>query len=314
MTVCFYGSERHYLDHLWPVFNLGTQVGLLWGWSKAEMMGSIVVVSSYKDMMTARRAGAAKVVLMQHGAGQSYSNRNASYPGGNGHQRADLVLMPNEQAAARHRKFYPKGPPVEVVGCPKLDEWAGGPPKPRSDPPVVVISFHWRCHVSREAGTVWDDYGLEAIEQLWSMDRAGEIQLGVHAHPRIEAEVRDALIGKIPVGRFVGRFADVVEHADLYVMDNSSTIFEFAALDRPVVLMDSPRWRCNIDHGGRFWEWSRVGPRVERASDVAEGVRWALSDDPMLVQNRREVVAEVYPHLGDATMRAVRAITALEEP
>lgn len=321
MSVTFYASERHYADHLWPVFTRWTDTARHADWyydGDPQLLpeclgGNTVVVSATIDMRTAFRAKASRIVLMQHGAGQSYSNRHSSYPGGSGHTRAALALMPNEQAAERHRKYHPRVP-AEVIGCPKLDEWVTQPPKRRPDllPPGVVISFHWDCKVAREAGTVWGDYGPEAIEALWEMDQRGEIALRVHAHPKIADEVRESLYGKIPVGRFTSSFIDVMRWADLYICDNSSSMFEFAALDRPVVVMNSPRWRRNVHHGGRFWDWAGVGIQVDRAEDLPMAVGWALTYDEPVIESRRRVVREVYPFLGESRDRAVAAIAALE--
>lgn len=320
--VVFYGSEQHYRDHLFPIFLKATNVrGHLWAWAgetKWEGDGSawqfkdrVVVVASWTDLLYVRKRGARKIILMEHGSGQSYTKRHQSYVGGQGRDKAALVLLPNFQALERHRQFYKDRVPAEVVGCPKLDDWVDRHPKPRSDPPKVCISFHWDCKVAPEAGTVWGDYGLEAIEALVQMRDAGEIGLLVHAHPRIADEVRTALFERWPVA-FVDSFEVVAERADLYVCDNSSSMFEFAALGRPVLVMNSPRWRRNVHHGGRFWDWAGVGVQVSRAEDLAMGVEWALSDDSMVAEDRRSVVRDVYPYIGASTDRTIAAIARVE--
>lgn len=323
--VVFYGSEQHYRDHLWPVFEVGTnQRGNLWSWAGStagdgdvsQVSGRIAVVAASGDMLKARLARARKIVLMQHGAGQSYLSgakkyQHSSYPGGRGHERAALALFPNQQSYDHHYQRYGGRVPAEVVGCPKLDSWVGLPPKPRSDPPMVVISFHWRCKVAREAGTVWDDYGWDAIHALVEMRDAGEIDLAVHAHPRIYDAVDAADPGTLCVP-MIRTFHEVRDVADLYVCDNSSTMFEFAALDRPVVVMNSPRWRRDVHHGGRFWDWATVGPQVSGADGLPEAIATALSDGHGTDWARRSVVSEVYPYLGSASQRAAAAIERLE--
>lgn len=315
MSIIFYASERHYADHLWPVFTRWTDTARLADWfhdGDPQLLpeclgGRTVVVSAFKDLITARKAKAAKVVLMQHGAGQSYSNRHSSYPGGSGHARASLVLMPNEQAAERHRKYHPKVP-VEVVGCPKLDSWVHRPFTER-DRPYIAVSFHWRCTVALEAGTVWDDYGRDVLASLRSSaDSLNAVPL-VHAHPKIADEVAEAADeAGLP---FVESFRHIMDRAAVYVCDNSSTMFEFAALDRPVVVMNSPRWRRNVHHGGRFWDWAGIGANVDSPGGVTAAIAVALGGD-LHAEARRAVVSEVYPHLGEAADRAVAAIAALE--
>lgn len=323
MSVTFFSTEAHYAHHLWPVFQV--MDGARWFHNgEPELLAEYVkdqtvVVAAHSDLLAAHKAGARKIVLMQHGAGQSYLSgakkyQHSSYPGGRGHERAALALFPNQQSYDHHRQRYGDRVPAEVVGCPKLDSWVDLPPKPRSDPPMVVISFHWRCRVAREAGTVWDDYGTAAIEALWQMEEAGEITLGVHAHPRIAEEVRESLHGKIPVGRFLHSFHEVRDVADLYVCDNSSTMFEFAALGRPVVVMNSPRWRRDVHHGGRFWDWATVGPQVDGPVGLHDAVQSALEDGIIRRETRRWVVSEVYPYLGSASQRAAAAIERLERP
>jgi len=318
--VVFYGSEQHYRDHLFPIFLKATNVrGHLWAWAgetKWEGDGSawqfkdrVVVVASWKDLLHVRKCGARKIILMEHGSGQSYTKRHQSYVGGQGRDKAALVLLPNFQALERHRQFYKDRVPAEVVGCPKLDEWR--PTKPRSDPPQVCISFHWDCKVAPEAGTVWDDYGLDAVKALVRMRDAGEIGLMVHAHPRIADEVRMALPVEWHVV-FAHYFEVVVERADLYVCDNSSSMFEFAALDRPVLVMNSPRWRRNVHHGGRFWDWSRVGYNVADHRELPWAVQSALYEPEGKVDERRAIVQDVYPYIGASTDRTCAAIARVE--
>jgi len=320
VSVTFFSTEAHYAHHLWPVFQV--MDGARWFHNgEPELLAEYVkdqtvVVAAHSDLLVAHKAGARKIVLMQHGAGQSYLSgakkyQHSSYPGGRGHERAALALFPNQQAHDHHYQRYGDRVPAEVVGCPKLDSWVDLPPKSRSDPPMVVISFHWRCKVAREAGTVWDDYGLAAIEALVAMRDVGEIDLAVHAHPRIADEVLNAWPGhwRVP---FLDSFGSVRDVADLYVCDNSSTMFEFAAHDRPVVVMNSPRWRRNIHHGGRFWDWAAVGPQVDGPVGLHDAVQSALEDGIIRRETRRWVVSEVYPYLGSASQRAAAAIERLE--
>lgn len=317
MSVWFYASRPHFADHLEPVWTAGKRYGWMPALWNADLSTSwinardLYVTASYDDMVKLRNKGAKRVVLMEHGAGQSYSDRHTSYVGGKGRERCPLVLVPNEQAAARHRKFYADRVPVEVVGCPKLDEWVKRPPKPRANPPHVVISFHWRCSITREAGTVWDDYGWDAVMALAMLRDAGEVNLTVHSHPRIIEEVRGAFAGR-PDINVIGDFGSVVDVADLYVCDNSSTMFEFAALDRPVVVMNSPRWRRKVSHGGRFWDWEGVGIGIDGPEGLLNAVLTSLGDPPTVIANRHDVVSEVYPFLGAATERAVAAIRRVE--
>ena len=246
------------------------------------------------------------LVLMEHGAGQSYSNRQPSFPGGTERETAALLLVPNDQARARNLQYYP-GIPCAVVGCPKLDVWPmRGPWTPASGRrPVVCVSFHWHTTVCPESDWAWHEY-REALRGLVGQ----EWDIIGHAHPRAQSTVFPEYRRQgIPT---VAGFAEVLQRADLYVIDNSSTLFEFAATDRPVVVLNSKFYRRGVEHGLRFWAAADIGLQVNRPDELVATVRQALADPPAQATTRRARVAEIYPFRGDAAARAVDAI--MREP
>lgn len=324
--ITFIGTRPQWWDHVAPLANTVKAHGVFdacWTFPPSDLAPprdalrdvytrGPVVAASWADAMTAHQAGARNIVLMEHGAGQSYSSRHRSYPGGQDRNKLALVLAPNEQAAERHRKFYRSDPKVAVVGCPKVDAFTRLNPKPCGYPPVVAFSTHWDCRVSPEAGSAWSHnrqplVGPAMLDELVRMRDLGVIDLLGHAHPRIMDEVRPAYIEReVPIVTF----NEVVERADLYMMDNSSTLFEFAALDRPVIVVDSPRYRPRVNHGLRFWTHADVGVRISKPSEVARAVMLALEDPLEVAEQRRRLVADVYPHIGRSRMAALDAIAA----
>ena len=110
---------------------------------------------------------------------------------------------------------------------------------------------------------------------------------------------------------FVADFRDVLRRADLYACDNSSTLFEFASTGRPVVVLNTPAYRRNIHHGGRFWDWATVGLQVDHPRDLVATIVRALVD-PLEVRVERDRVLDlVYqPRTGGAE-RAAAAIGGL---
>ena len=260
-----------------------------------------IVTAGFGDFTKAALTGRPQI-LCEHGAGQSYSNRQTSYAGGLGRGRAALFLCPNQQSADRNKQYYPHIP-TAVIGCPKLDEWHRRPLKPRGNPPVVAISFHWNCQIAPEACGSWEYY-RDVIPQLAQDERW---QLLGHAHPRIMNTIRPEYEKlDIPV---VERFDEVLEKADLYVVDNSSTLFEFASLDRPVVVLNAPWYRRWIKHGLRFWDCADVGFQCDRPEDLTETIARALQDPPEQKQRRREVMGWVYPvKSGEAAQTAAKAV------
>ena len=93
---------------------------------------------------------------------------------------------------------------------------------------------------------------LAALAERWTV-------LG-HGHPRILDQL-------MPVYEELGiepayTFEEVLDRASVYCCDNSSTLFEFASLDRPVVVLNPPWYRREVEHGLRFWEAATVGVQV----------------------------------------------------
>ena len=275
-----------------------------------DQPGKVTVVASHSDMQRALKAHR-RVVLMEHGAGQSYSNRNVSHPGGTGRQKVALCLFPNDESADRHRKFYPKGPPAVVVGSPMVDflteRFGRVPPHPTL--PIVAVSWHFASSVSLEAGSAWPQLGEPVLSALCDMRDLGWIELLGHAHPKMMSTVAPFYEARaIPLAH---DFTEVCDRADLFLIDNSSCLFEFAALDRPVIAMDSPQYRPNRHHGLRFWWAADVGLRIQRADQVANAVITALRDPVEVACQRHEIIERVYPHLGEAAKRAADAIEAM---
>jgi hypothetical protein len=87
----------------------------------------------------------------------------------------------------------------------------------------------------------------------------------------------------------------VVERADVYLNDSSSTLYEFAATGRPVVVLNAPWYRPDIDHGLRFWEHADVGVQVGNPYALLEAVHEALQDGAGQQLLRQAAVDAVYP-------------------
>lgn len=300
----FYCSWPHYADHLRPIYKALPTRGV-WHTTPPPVSDRVTVVASYGDLKTARAAGR-PVVYSEHGAGFSYSGDQSGYAGGWDRAGVVLILAPNEYAAKRNRAAHPTIPQV-IVGSPKLDGWWTRPPKPRGSPPVVAVSFHFETRLVPEAR------GCFAYYQpvLAQVARAGRRQVRFvgHGHPRIQRRLRREWrrLG----WPFVADFDEVATTADLYVVDTSSTAYEFAALDRPVLTLNAPWYRRHVEHGLRFWQHI-PGLTVDRRNDLWRMIVAALTDPPAARAARRAAVEAVYPFRdgGDAR-RAAAAITDL---
>jgi hypothetical protein len=307
-------SEAHFVDHLAAVFDAlppdargafltsdvkTTARAKALGYTTAPANGgrAPVLVASYSDLARARGMGRPRIAIMEHGSGQSYggrpvSARHGSYAGGDGRGAASLFLHPGEHPAARDRKVYPRAR-VEVVGSPHLDTL---PAREGTPGRVVAFSFHFNAPIAQEARTAYP-WIFPAIAKL--RDR---YQLLGHAHPRLfeGLKPRYEALGI----EAVRDFADVCRRADVYVCDNSSTLFAFAATGRPVVVVNPPWYDRRVDHGLRFWEASEVGINCNRPDELAACIDEALRDTPERQAQRETALDLVYAYRTGAGKRA----------
>lgn len=287
-------SRPNYADHLAPI---------LAALGDTSDLPDAVLVSSHGDLDKARRKGARRIILAQHGAGQSYggdprSARIASYPGGDDNGGVGLFLVPNEHAAARWRAAYPAAS-VAVVGCPRLESL------PHREPDglvTVAVSFHWDGKACPESRSAMDEY-LPEIASL--AERFHVIGHGHPLHFQSPGKRLPKFYRRIGV-EVVPSFDDVCRRADVYVCDNSSTIFEFASTGRVVVVLNSKHYRRSVSHGLRFWDAATVGVQVNRPEDLLDGVAEALADER--AEAREAALSLVYQPRTGAAQAAASAI------
>ncbi len=128
-----------------------------------------------------------------------------------------------------------------------------------------------------------------------------------HGHPRaygaLRRRWRELGIEAVP------DFADVLDRADLLVLDNSSAGPEFASTGKPVLWLNSPAYRRHVHHGGRFWLWPEGQVTVDHPDDLLAGIERALADPPDVALARAAMVAGIYAYTdGHAAERAAAAI------
>lgn len=298
--VDFFCSERHYVDHLLPVYaELPRRLrGEFHVGSAPANPDRLTVVSSYGDY----KKTTGPVIFFEHGCGMTYDTPHPSYAGSGERGRVVLFCSPNERVRIANTGSFPDTPNV-VVGTPKLD----GPFR-RSYvapvTPIVAFSFHWACQVTQETMWAWPHY------QRWFTDQFGNAHryrpLG-HGHPRAYGTLAKTWTrlgwDKTP------HFSDVLAQASVYVCDNSSTIYEFAAMNRPVVVLNAPHFRKDVHHGLRFWE-DIPGIQVEGPGGLHDALMAACFNDTFEAERLR-IRDIVYPHLGEASQKAAEAISQL---
>lgn len=273
-----------------------------------------ILLAAFADVQVAKGR---RYVYVEHGAGQTYVTErwgpnHPSYSGGHSHDRAVLFLCPSERVAERWRAAYPRIPAV-AVGSPRLDSLTGarsdrgGDGTPPSPAPTVAVSFHWDatvlCPETRSAFQ-WYAEALPALAERWRL-------LG-HWHPKWGERLR-RWYDEHGI-EAVADFAVVARRASVYVADNTSTLFEAAALGIPVVVLNAPWYRRDVEHGGRFWEWTQVGVNVDQPAELEPAVAVALADPDHIRDARDRVVGQVYAYRdGRASQRAAAAIRTVLE-
>lgn len=303
-------SLSHYLAHCLPVWealpaHLRGDVHPL-GPVSPPPRGRVALVGGWLDVQPLR--GVAKMIYVEHGAGQTYAGdpKLAYLPGysasaGVRHHGVFGFISPSERVAARWTTA-----PARAVGCPKMDRWIGTAPA-RSD--GVCLAWHWDAvGVAPEARSGYPHYAphLAAVVRRWT-------DLGFkvygHAHPRWEGSL-DAVMATAGM-EVLSSDAEVFAQCALLCVDNSSLGTEFMLLDRPVVWLNAPWYRRDIHHGGRFWEWTAGGHVVDEPEQLIELPIADLLYNDQYSAARSRVVADVYAHTDGSSAR--RAAEFIEE-
>lgn len=250
-----------------------------------------------------------KYILMEHGVGIVYPN-NASYAGSRGPRGlASLTLAPNQHVYELTKSALPRMKQF-IIGTPLLDRWAGKMNWTNtSSPPIVVISFHWDGRmVAPEAGTAFK-YFQHVLPELAKSD---SFRLVAHAHPRNANEMRP-FYEKLGI-EFWESFEQVMNEADLLVCDNSSIIYMFLVPGKPVILLNSPAYRKNIDLGIRFWKYADVGEQVDDPEQLFFAIIRALSKPGERLVERSVAIAALFPYLGYSAEMTAHYLRHFFEP
>lgn len=172
-------------------------------------------------------------------------------------------------------------------------------------PPAVAFTFHWNCSLVPESRTAFPFYQGELARVVTEL-RCSGVELVGHGHPRAYGNL-EAVWRRLKV-RAEPSFEGVVARASVLVADNTSAMYEWAALDRPVVVLNAPWYRRDVDHGLRFW--SHVpGRQVDAPGELLDAIRAAVVDPSDGAELRRAATAEVYARRdGRAASRAAAAI------
>jgi ubiquinone/menaquinone biosynthesis C-methylase UbiE len=326
--VGFFATRENYVDHLLPIYNafpkdkrgaFMVSQRLLLQYARSKGIDAVIVNSRIKKHNWVVMAGLGMIqsfrsqnlILLNHGCGGFWNVNHQSYAGGNGARKFyRMILEPGDIPGDRDKKIYPQMR-VEVIGCPKMDRWYPVIPKERSQPPVIAIGFHQDTKVCPEAQSALAHY-LSALPELAKWQESGDVKIIGTGHP-IYWKILLPLWQKYHFEPILD-FDEVIKKADVYVRDQYSTIYEFASLDRPVVLLNAPWYRRDVEHGMRFWELSTVGINCNKPEDLIPCIKLALEDKPEQRELRRLAVNRVYKYMdGKSTERAIKAILSMDK-
>ena len=249
----------------------------------------VLMAESYASVLRSRLPGALFVWL-----GNGLLSRNSTY----------YTAMTNDIACVTsesNRDWYSRN-----GGKPRREFWVTGyvqmDPLFRDDPLPIPLPLDSENKTILYAPT-WNE-GLSSAQMLG--DRLVELIRGkrrdmniiIKPHPLLFERQPDLLLIWRGIAELEENIhmvdnpvADVIpymQHSDLLISDASSVIFEFLALDRPIVLISNPsRFKtAQFDPGGIEWRWRDVGEEVKEVSELPAAVDRAL-DQPHLRQEKR---------------------------
>lgn len=288
MKLDFFARESHHTEHGMAIYKaLPVEYRGVFTDKISELKSDVVATFAFGDLKLIDQLGK-KIIYSEHGTGFFYNNIHPSYAGSVQHrENVILRLVPNERIAEREREVLKC--PVEIIGVPKMDKYANKEFKLKEHKPVIAISFHWDCYVNPETRSAF--YYYRNYFKSW---RAKGWKIIGHGHPRIFKKL--AIVYKSCGIMPVEDFKEVVKKADVYACDNSSSLFEFAFTKKPVVLLNCPLYRRDVQHKGnpRFWEYSDMGPQVDSPVDFVEAVENALKNRELFLPRIEQMREDIF--------------------
>jgi tetratricopeptide (TPR) repeat protein len=292
--VALHMNQRYHYRILRPVFDAlrDRRPALLTPHVKelVDFDPAIVVVAESQSGLLRSRLPRARFVWVRHGLISKNSTCFAA-------RSADFACLTSEAS----RDWY-----VAQGGRPRCDFWITGYPQmdalfrnaaspiPVALPPghkKVLYAPTWNAALSSAPML-----GERVVELVRGTRRDVSLLIKPHPatadhHPDWLATWRRLAAADHDVHLIDDPAADVMSYlaaADLLVSDASSVIFEYLALDRPIVILTNPsRHRApTFDPNGIEWRWRDVGVEVHDVNDLPAAVSAAL-DNPASVAARR---------------------------
>jgi hypothetical protein len=203
--------------------------------------------------------------------------------------------------------------PIEVTGMSKLDTLFGEFDRSafmRSkglDPTQKLIL--WAPTFNME---------LSGIPVLWSRIREltslGQVVMKLHGTTDIFFKNHYRQLAAQTPGLFYVEEADGTPYmraADLMISDVSSVVFEFTALNKPLVLVDNPHQRDYVNYNENDVEYTmrQIGARISHPEQLLPAVEHQLANPDMYAEQRQLCAQEMFAaHDGQNSTRIKQVI------
>lgn len=308
----FYCSDAHYFDHIAPIwkripseykgtffiepqsFNKSKEYEIEVSIEKPK--NGFTLIAGYKDYCVLKNN---KIIYMEHGIGHTYGFQHPAYAGEKGKDKVVLFLNQHFLTHQKNIKTYPKISNF-IIGTPKMDQY----PIVSSikEKPLVCISFHWNDNKNIPEMKNSFNYYKKIIPIL--KDRE-EFDLVFHGHPKDE-KVWEDYCKKNNIKK-IKYLDEVLKEADIYICDNSSSMYEFAALNKPVIVLNNPEYRKSVAGHIRFWEYI-PGLEVNEPEELLPSIIRTIKNPKEFEKNRLDIINHLYPYRGYSSQRAAEVI------
>lgn len=217
----------------------------------------------------------------------------------------NLLLLMGEYAQRRFNELGLKH--YTLVGYPKLDPLFDNSINPQDvkeqlginvNLPTVLYAPTWGKKIS----------SVPIIkDQLIALAQSGQYNVLVKLHDK-SRQWRRYFKNKPNI--YLIDDPDIVQYyliSDLLISDYSSVIFEFAALDRPIVLIKTDISNCPDRSIGKAWR--DIGIQVEHPQQLASAIQYGLDHPEEQSEQRKAYVRQLFYKMdGQAGLRAATAI------
>jgi hypothetical protein len=330
----FFARRTHFIDHLAPIWNClddfrgkfyvpeelvvyASSKGIKAHGLKSATRKTLsvappgmtpIVCAAYNDLEMAYNAyNRRPLILMEHGVGLCFSDYSPGYAGGMGlRKRVCLFLAPNKYIRDKTARTFPTAPQA-IIGTPKMDPIVWNPPKEKLINPTIAVSFHWDGKmICPEAGNALAHY-IDILPEL-----AKRYKIIGHGHPKIIDKLLE-LYDRVGITDVERDFDKVMEKADIYINDASSTAYEFCITGKPTILLNAPWFDRKAKHGIRFWDYTGFAPHVNEPSELFQVIDKTIEDPTEYETERRKMVKDLYPFVGSSAQVAATAIQTFME-